>query len=297
VDFLAGGELVARYHVRPDLYKPYFWPVNAPGAIPVTRAWPMEKARPGQSTDHVHQKSLWFCHGDVLAEGLGIKPARRDTPGVDFWSEGKGAGRIVCVGISQPKKEKGKASLVTHNEWRSPEGRKILDETRVISFFDFGSARLLVLDIDLLASQAPLVFGDTKEGTLGVRVNDQMREIGGKGRLENAEGKIAEKGTWGLHSAWSDYSGLVDGQRVGIAVFDDPSNPSPIAWHNRGYGLMSANPFGRAKAGFPAAKGSSDVVKVPQGEHLKLRYGVLIHLGNAREGKVAEHYKEFLKRR
>src|SRR5947209_6323839 len=69
IDFLAGKDLVTRYHTSPDLAKPYFWPVHGPGGVPMTRAWPMEKAPSGGSTDHPHQKSVWFCHGDVTLEG------------------------------------------------------------------------------------------------------------------------------------------------------------------------------------------------------------------------------------
>ena len=46
VDFSIGNELVTRYHVGPEVAKPYFWPLNAPGGVPVTRAWPMEPASP-----------------------------------------------------------------------------------------------------------------------------------------------------------------------------------------------------------------------------------------------------------
>src|SRR5947209_19885524 len=73
VDFLSGSELVTRYHKGPDAAKPFFWPVNGTRGVPLTRAWPMEKAAPGGSIDHVHQKSLWFTHGDVIPEGLEIK--------------------------------------------------------------------------------------------------------------------------------------------------------------------------------------------------------------------------------
>jgi hypothetical protein len=38
-------------------------------------------------------------------------------------------------------------------------------------------------------------------------------------------------------------------------------------------------------------------VKLGKGEHLKLRYGVLVHPGDAKEGKVAEHYQRFLQLR
>src|SRR5262245_24043082 len=82
IDFMAGKELAARYHFGPDVAKPYFWPVNSPGARTVTRGWPMEKAEPGEQTDHVHQKSAWFCHGDVIPEGLALTQKIKGVTGV-----------------------------------------------------------------------------------------------------------------------------------------------------------------------------------------------------------------------
>ena len=58
---------------------------------------------------------------------------------------------------------------------------------------------------------------------------------------------------------------------------------------------MAANPFGRDKSGFPAVKGKTDLVKLAKGEHLKLRYGILLHDGDAKEGKTAECYEQFVK--
>src|SRR5713226_9483326 len=60
VDFLAGKDLVGRYHLSLEassVAKPYFWPLNGPNGVPITRAWPMEKARADGSDDHPHQKS------------------------------------------------------------------------------------------------------------------------------------------------------------------------------------------------------------------------------------------------
>src|ERR1700719_1834726 len=66
VDFLAGADLATRYHTGPEFAKPFFWPVRGPNEIQLTRSWPMEKSTPGGSVDHVHQKSVWFTHGDVI---------------------------------------------------------------------------------------------------------------------------------------------------------------------------------------------------------------------------------------
>ena len=87
----------------------------------------------------------------------------------------------------------------------------------------------------------------------------------------------------------------MDGKEVGITLMADPNNPYPSCWHVRGYGLMAANPFGRNKSGFPAEKGKTDLVKLAKGQHLKLRFGILLHDGDVKEGKAAECYAAFVR--
>ena len=306
VDFRAGKTLVTRYVIDPKAAKPYFWPMYAAAGLAVTRAWPMENPKK-EKQDHPHQKSAWFCHGDVIPEGLEFKKHSLGIAGVDFWSEGQGHGVIICENVSKPQSGKGQASIITTNEWRTAEGQKVLDETRTIHFYPLAPGRnLFVLDIDLYASEWPITFADTKEGSLGVRVRDSIRVDRGKGKLVNAEGKSGEgkglnndrKGCWGLVSAWCDYSGPADdaGTIAGIAVFADPTNPIDTAWHARNYGLLAANPFGRAKhAKFPDRKGNNALVKIKKGEHLKLRYGLYLHTKDAKDAEVAEVFGRFVK--
>jgi Family of unknown function (DUF6807) len=295
LEFRIGDAVVSRYHVGEGVAKPYFWPLNAPGDVPVTRGWPMVTGEPMETHDHVHQKSAWFCHGDVIPEGIELKRRIKGVEGVDFWSEAAGHGRILCIEVGEPKLGKDSASVATRNEWRTAEGVKILDESRTITLKPVGEARLFVLDIDLHASVCPITFGDTKEGSMGVRVIDQMTIKNG-GMLVNAAGKRGEKDVWGYPSDWVDYTGTVNGKPVGIALFDDSENQYRACWHSREYGLSAANPFGRAKSGFPAQKGKTDLVKLAKGEHLKLRYGILLHAGDTQGGKVAEGYQAFVKK-
>jgi hypothetical protein len=295
IDFRIGKELVACY--RKGVAKPYFWPLTAPGGVQITRAWPMVRGTPGESNDHFHQKSAWFCHGDIIPDGIELKHHIKGIEGVDFWSEADGHGRIVCTdSIDRLDADNpGHGYVLTTNEWRTADDVKVLDEKRAIHLYSLGDARLFVFEIDLEASVCPLTFVDTKEGSFGVRVNDAIREEKGKGKIENADGKTGEKNCWGRISAWCDYSGTIEGKTAGIAIFADPKNPYPSCWHVRGYGLMAANPFGREKSGFPDMKGKKDLVKLAKGEHLLLRYGILLHKGDAKEGKVAEMYEQFVK--
>jgi hypothetical protein len=295
IEFRAADALVTRLRTSPDVAKPYFWPMYAPGDVPVTRAWPMEKGAPKEKTDHVHQKSAWFCHGDVIPEGIELNSKIKGVEGVDFWSETVGHGKIVCMDHTKSIAGNARDLITTLNEWRTSNDVKILEELRRIQLILVGENRLLIVEIDLHASVCPITFGDTKEGAFGVRVSDEIRleANGPKSKMLNADGKSGEKECWGYRSDWCDYSGEIGGKLAGIAVFDDPKNPYRACWHIRGYGLMAANPFGRDKSGFPAVKGQKDLVKLTKGEHLKLRYGIYLHTGDAESGKVAEAFKVF----
>src|SRR5690242_18094180 len=73
IEFRVYKNEAAIYEFGPRLAKPYFWPLETSSSRQVTRSWPMLDAAPGGSTDHPHQKSAWFCHGDVIPEGMEIK--------------------------------------------------------------------------------------------------------------------------------------------------------------------------------------------------------------------------------
>ena len=294
IDFRCGAELAASYITDPGQPKPFFWPLNTPGGVVVTRGWPVEKAEPGEMTDHVHHKSAWFCHGDVIPEGMELKQKIKGVEGVDFWSEARGHGVIVCTKVETPEQNGAHARVVTSDEWRTADGEKVLDEMRTLHLINFGDAWLFVLESDLHASVVPVTFGDTKEGSFGIRVRKSITEQKGKGILTNAEGKSRELAIWGRVSEWCDYSGPVGEAVAGIALFADPTNPVPTCWHSRAYGLMAANPFGRGKSGFPAMLGRADVVRIAKDGHLKLRYGMLLHHGDVKDGKVAEYYHRFV---
>lgn len=306
-DFKIDGQTVARYQFAgtvqleksagtKPLAKPFLWPVLAPNGAPVTRAWPIDRTGPDK-TDHYHQKSAWFCHGDIIPEGVDLKGKHA----VDFWSEAAGHGRIVHVKLEPGKTAHG-PSIVTWNEWQTADGRKILDEERTISLRELLGGRLFTFQCKLTASVCPIVFGDTKEGSFGVRVNDAMRtEIASGGTVTSSDGTVATAPKkdnlvmWGKLADWHDYSGTVNGKQAGIAIFDHAGNPSRAAWHTRGYGLMAANPFGRAKSGFPAMKGKTDLVRLDKGKSLTLTYAIFVHDGDAKSGKVADAYAAFSK--
>ena len=289
-----GDKLITKFDYG-HYTRPIFYPLLSPSGRPLTRNWPMVKDVKGEAVDHPHQKSAWFTHGDIVAEGIEVKHPGKGIKGFDFWSDTPIAGKIVCTKVEVKSRSKDHLEVVTHNDWVDPDGNKILEETRIIHVYAVQGAWLIVVDSDLFASVASLVFEDTKDGAFGVRVNESIK--GKAGTIANADGKVGEKECWGQPSAWCDYSGVIDGKTAGIAVLCDPKNPVPSCMHVREYGLMAANPFGRGKSGFPAMKGRDDLVRVAKDGHLHLRYGLLLHDGDAAAGHVAEAYRDFVERR
>lgn len=313
VVFKVGGTPAAEYRfggeVRAEkgtgtkpLAKPFVYPLVAPNGAAVTRGWPVVRGAPGETTDHVHQKSVWFCHGDVIPEGVELKTRSADphVKGVDFWSENAGHGRIVATAVGPAAAVPGGVAVPTHNEWLTADRVKVLDEDRTVTFRPLPAGHLIVFEIELAATVCPVTFGDTKEGSLGVRVADEVRLARkGGGVVTSADGTAVAAPAkdnlpvWGRLADWNDYSGTVGGKPAGVAIFDDPANRSRAAWHTRAYGLMAANPFARSGSGFPARQGQADLVRLARGEKLKLRYGVYAHDGDAKAGRVAEAFAAF----
>ena len=96
---------------------------------------------------------------------------------------------------------------------------------------------------------------------------------------------------WGKRSNWVDYSATLDGEQLGVAIFDSPKNPRhPTYWHARDYGLFALDPFGR-KA-FDENQEESQW-KLPTGDSLTFHWRVVIHPGNAETGHVADLYKSY----
>jgi hypothetical protein len=148
----------------------------------------------------------------------------------------------------------------------------------------------LVWEPDFQAGDFGLNFGDQEEMGFGARVATPITEKNG-GVITSSSGLKTAKNTWGQPAEWCDYSGSVNGQRVGITLKADPANFRPSWWHNRDYGLMVANPFGRKAMN----QGEPSRVVVKKGERLRLRFGALLHSAAAAQNLgVAAVYRDFV---
>ncbi len=273
-----GGELFTRYIQGDSASKPCLYPVMGPFGSGVTRAYPQEEVE-GDSTDHVHHRSLYVAWGDVN--------------GSDNWSEEEGHGRMAHRYFEDAAGGPVFGRLVSLNDWLDVEGSRLLQDRLEYRFYNTPPAfRLFDLDVTLYASDGEVRFGDTKEGgIISIRVASPL-QADRTGRIENSLGGANESETWGKRAAWCDYSGRLGDHTAGIAAFDHPSNLRyPTYWHVRDYGLMTANPFGLS---FFVDKNADGSYVLPAGGRLRFRYRVHVHAGDAREGRVGEKYLEWL---
>ena len=153
--------------------------------------------------------------------------------------------------------------------------------------------RWIDFQVKVTATNGKAVFGDTKEGSFGVRVAGSMREerkTGGK--IVNSEG-LTDADAWGKRAAWVDYSGPVEGETLGIAILNHPrSLRFPTYWHVRTYGLFAANPFGLHD--FLKSKDKNlGALTLEEGESFLMFYRVILHKGGPEEAQIAEAFKRY----
>lgn len=280
IDVLLNEEEFTSYHYNKELLKPFLSPVIGPFGRTVTRG---DSSPEGHRHDHIHHRSIWVSYGEVNE--------------ADFWSEGENAGRQAHKSFKKLLEGQVFGEIFAINEWITRDGkRKMVEENRDMIFYNLPrSQRIIDVNVHFFASDGDVFFGDTKEaGLISVRVYPTMTvSPPGTGKIENAIGGIGESETWGKRSQWCDYSGIVDSNKVGIAVFDWHKNfRYPTYWHVRNYGLMTANIFGTGTfEGDPSKDGSWTL---RDGETLSLSYRIYIHAGDATDGHVAEKYHDYI---
>jgi hypothetical protein len=272
------GKPFSDFYFGTDAPKPYLHPLRSASGKIVTRRFPMEKVE-GETTTDVHHRSVWLSYELVN--------------GFDFWQNeasenNKLAGKIVAVRVDDLKSGAHEGSLRGVFRWLSPAGEAMLEETRHMAFGERPGLRIVDLDVSLKAL-VDTTFGDTKDGAYSVRLAEPLIEKNG-GVITNSEGGRGMKETWGKPASWVDYSGELQGEKLGVAMFQHPSSfRYPARWHVRDYGLLAVNPFG--SKGFD--KDAADATFVlKKGDAIRLRYRIVVH-GALGAGELAGLYREF----
>ena len=280
------GQLFTEYVVK-DTPRPFMYPIIGAGGENITRDFPMKTDNPSDSKDHKHHRALWFAHGSVN--------------GMDFWSEEKQFGRQEHVAFGESKIDGNKAKFSADTKWVTADGKCIMTDSRKITVTALPEGEKMIdFDITLKASEGDVVMGDTKEGTMALRLCNSLSL---SSKIEGAQGHAynsandKQKDIWGKHADWVCYYGPdPKGTTVGVVIFSHPTNfRSPTTWHARDYGLFAVNPFGLhdfegLKKGDQDGKGNHTIKK---GESLPLRYRFYFAKGKPRPDALEAKFKEY----
>lgn len=259
-----GGREVTRYHHgawAKEHKKPFWYPLTVEG-VNLTRSWPMEPGRKGEAEDHPHHTAVYHTHDD--------------TNHMNFWSK---RDPIVPKGIVTKTSGPVYARIVAKHAW-GPD----LVETQDVLILNAGDGVVMDWTITMAAENGPVTFGKTKEGGFAVRVTTGLtNKNGGKVRMVDALGNEGEPAIRKKAASWVDYSGMVDGKHVGVAIMDHPTSfRYPTNWHVRGYGCFAANRY--------YVRGEHTVAK---GDSIVHRYRLYAHAGDEKKAEVAAVWAGF----
>lgn len=306
VDVSIDGKPFTSYIYPASLQKPVLFPIRAASGVAITRGYPLEP-RPGERADHPHHVGHWFNYGDVN--------------GYDFWGHSDETpaankprmGTIVHKAIvKQSSGDVGE--LVVRADWVIPDGSTLLQEETHFYFSGNSGRRVIDRVTAWTAAAQPVTFKDTKEGAFGIRVarpldhpSKQPEPLVGPGggrdvvkRLDNtgvtgrylaSDGKSGEE-VWGTRGPWMALTGVVEGQRVTVAIFDHQTNHGhPTYWHARGYGLFAANPLGRQ--GYDPKQEPATLTLKP-GQSVVFRHRIFIQDDHLSREQLDREYKDYV---
>lgn len=286
VEFTAGDNVIVvnvagtpftEFHFEEKWDKPFLFPLRSASGTLVSRGWPVDP-RPGEEQDHAWHRGAWWGHGDIN--------------GQDFWRE-LGREKTSLLVPQSPPVASGDTLTVTLG-MQTPDKKLLGTVVEEFTFSGGEAQRAIDAKIEIRADQGvALTFGDTDDGGFGFRLADEFREDHGA-VLINSNGEQGTDNIWGKNAKWIDYSAVMDGTKIGVAVFDHPSNfRHPTGWHARGYSLASANPF--AERSFTRDKSKDGSHTIPAGESLTFRYRLLIHEGEADSHQIESMFQEYAK--
>lgn len=310
VDILIGGKPFTSFlytDTLAALTKPVLWPVISAAGDTLTRGFPLHPVA-GERTDHPHHIGLWFTYGDVNH--------------IDFWGNSSAMppemhdrlGWIRNVKILRA--ESGDTGTLEYTaDWLDARGKVMLTEHTTFAFSGDDHSRTIDRVTTLTAGEDTIVFYDTKEGMMGIRVTHALElpsdkpstftdehgnvtVIGGSndtianGDYLTSEG-ITGKEAWGKRARWVCLHGKVHGKEEGITLFDHPGNPGfPAYWHARGYGLFAVNPLGQKI--FSKGKEELNLTLLP-GQSATFRYRILLSSGKVTKEELEAVYHEYTK--
>jgi hypothetical protein len=180
--------------------------------------------------NHIHHHGVWWAWTKTEFEGR--------HP--DFWNMGDGTGKVEFDAVDKTVSGSVYAGFQAKHHFvdlTTAQSKTVLNETwDVRAYVPQPKARFWLFDFETsqkCATASALKLPDYRYGGLGFRGNWAWN---GKDKTQflTSEGETDREKGQGTRGRWCDISGLVDGERVGIAILCHPSNfraPQPMRLH------------------------------------------------------------------
>jgi Methane oxygenase PmoA len=263
IDVTIEGKFFTSYRFAADEKYPFLFPVNGPSGASVTSM---------RNGEYPHHSSLFFSCDKVN--------------GGNYWQEGLNRGRIASKG---PVLEAGAGNqivILDTCDWTRPDAPQPLRDTRRI-VISAPSPGIRQIDFDItLEALEDVVIEKTNHSLFSARMDPDLTPLFG-GTMVNAEGDLAEKGTFGKASPWlACHATRDDKTSEGLAILQHPQNPDyPAPWFTRGYGFLSPTPM------FWPADGKN--TRIPKGQKLRLCYRVIVFSGTPESVGIRHIFTQF----
>jgi hypothetical protein len=247
-------------HRDTKILRPFFSNVKTIKGLQVTRNHP--PIAQVDALDHADMHpGVWLGFGELSGE--------------DFWRNK--ADMVFVRVLRSPSNENGILRFsVEHSLQRGssdpPANRSIGIVQNNIAIEREADHWAIDWNMTFYATDSDLTFGDQEEMGLGVRVAASMTEKN-MGVILNSAGSRTAKQSWGQEADWCNYGGVLDGQPSGIMVIPHRANFRKSWWHNRDYGLMVANAFGRQAM----KQGDKSLQRIEKGHSFSIGYRIVFH--------------------
>jgi hypothetical protein len=292
IEVQVAGKPFTTYTFDPNISKAFLEPLRDANGVIVTRQLAVgNDIPPGHEHDkgfEPHQRAMYFGHGDINGYSFWIEEAFNKYY---THSAPPAYGRMVFRKIDEMRSGTSSGVIRATFDLEGPDRKPFAQETQEYKFSGDKDSRIIDCEFVIKAGKEPVKFGDTKEGTFAVRLAPELDAPGGT--MVNSEGGEGESQVWGKRANWVNVDGVINGQKLGVAVFDSPDSfRHPTYWHARGYGLLAANPFGLSY--FYSDPKHNGSYTLPAGESIKFHYRVLIHEGTYKDAGVTEKYSQYV---
>ncbi|HEY0457388.1 MAG TPA: PmoA family protein [Verrucomicrobiae bacterium] len=248
----------------------YLHPINTLSGKTVTDDFP---------ANHLHHHGVWWSW--TKTEFQGRHP--------DFWNMGDGKGKVEFVAVDKTWSGPVQCGFISRHRFvdlTGPEPIVALNETwEVHAYLPDIMAKFWMFDLvstQTCATSSALKLPEYRYGGLGFRGNWAWN---GKDKTDflTSEGEHDREKGQGTRGRWCDITGLVDGQKVGIAILCHPDNfraPQPMRLH-------PTEPF------FNFAPQEAGDMEIAPGKPYVAKYRFIVHDGPMDKDKLDELWNDY----